>query len=858
MIPSRLRVLPALLLALLAGAFVLARPDGKPRKEEEDDPPAKKEVEEAPPKPGKSRVLDIDDEPKEKAPKPAGDLAELARTERDAQTKALYERLAVPADVLTLRLDVEKNIIKTLRVKPMSRFIADPRALKEPITVRPLATPGKERKVSNHAVRKVRYYEQVAADEAEKFMDRAEEPRYAKLVAAEQALSAAIRFHQSAAQRGIREGAEWNPLEERLRKLLVRALLGQMDSLVESKAWKAAFDLTARLAEAAPRASGPENAEVVGKVASFLRKALNDPSFASMEEIRRRMQQLEDLFPGAGVGKPLRDELRRRAAGLMEQAKQFAEKGDNPKAIDLLRQAEKTWPDLPGLRECQTGIDRTYQMLRVGGRGLPEPRWPAQSSTESERRVEDLLFEGLVQLVPDKEGRLYYRPQLAQSRPQVLALGRRFVLPPEAKWSDGTRLSAGAVRSTVKWMKGDARASRTQVWGDLLADAEMAGVSHKVGLRLKQGFLDPMALMTFKILPPRMAGKPFGSGPFAYAGDGTDPVGGAYKSYKANPHYGARDGKRGLPRLSEVRMYSPADPAKALASGQVDLALDLTGEEAGTLAKLGYQIRKPDAVNRRIWFLAVNNKAEGLEHAEMRLALARAVPRQKILDGVFRKGLGMKAHAALNGPYPVGSWACDPALAAPEGKPSADPHDPDLAKAKFKEALAKAKRKEIAFTILYPQGDKQAAEAMGELCAQAMQTLPGLELKAEAVRPEELRQKTEKGDYQLAYCHYDFPEGAFWLGPLLSAGPSGENFLNYGGPLQAKADAAMKVRHFPEVRKRARDIHRQLLLTEMPFIPLWQLDPLLAMRKKGLIEHPPFEAIRPFARIAEWSVKRGG
>ena len=95
---SWLRCILALLLAVLVGALVLARPDGKkPRKEEEDDPPAKKkEVEETPPRPGKSRVLDIDDEPKEKASKPAGDLAGLARSESDPETRALYERPGRP------------------------------------------------------------------------------------------------------------------------------------------------------------------------------------------------------------------------------------------------------------------------------------------------------------------------------------------------------------------------------------------------------------------------------------------------------------------------------------------------------------------------------------------------------------------------------------------------------------------------------------------------------------------------------------------------------------------------------------------------------------------------------------------
>src|SRR5205085_469742 len=100
-----------LLLAVFVSTLVLARQDGKkPRKEEEEDPPAKKEPgkkkeeEELPPRPDKSRVLDIDDDAKEKtpAPRPASGLAEAAQAERDPETRALFERLAVPADTLTL------------------------------------------------------------------------------------------------------------------------------------------------------------------------------------------------------------------------------------------------------------------------------------------------------------------------------------------------------------------------------------------------------------------------------------------------------------------------------------------------------------------------------------------------------------------------------------------------------------------------------------------------------------------------------------------------------------------------------------------------------------------------------------
>ena len=43
----------------------------------------------------------------------------------------------------------------------------------------------------------------------------------------------------------------------------------------------------------------------------------------------------------------------------------------------------------------------------------------------------------------------------------------------------------------------------------------------------------------------------------------------------------------------------------------------------------------------------------------------------------------------------------------------------------------------------------------------------------------------------------------------------------------------------------------------MPFVPLWQLDPLVAS-KKGEVDMVPFDPHHIFARIEQWRVKHGG
>src|SRR5207302_434547 len=109
------------------------------------------------------------------------------------------------------------------------------------------------------------------------------------------------------------------------------------------------------------------------------------------------------------------------------------------------------------------------------------------------------------------------------------------------------------------------------------------GDPYRVKLALEQGFIDPLALMSFKIVPARarpgpdseeFALKPIGSGPFQYAGPGQVEKRSALV-FRASPYYGVRGGKLGLPRIREVYFVRANDPVKDLENGVIDLALDL-------------------------------------------------------------------------------------------------------------------------------------------------------------------------------------------------------------------------------------------------------------------------------------------
>src|SRR5262249_36172588 len=160
---------------------------------------------------------------------------------------------------------------------------------------------------------------------------------------------------------------------------------------------------------------------------------------------------------------------------------------------------------------------------------------------------------------------------------------------------------------------------------------------------------------------------------------------------------------------------------------------------------------------------AVNHRRSPLDDKNVRTALSLAINREKLLDDHFRGPLKREVHKALNSPYPARSWACDPALVSRTDKNSQDPFNPIGAKGMFAAAAEKLGRGELSLTLKYPSDDPALPEAMKDLAAQVQEVL-GVKLVPERVGPRALRDAVEStGDFELAYCRYDFADDTFWL-----------------------------------------------------------------------------------------------
>jgi len=911
---ARISLVAVALNFALFGAWTVGGLRGQPsaqkqeRREEEDAPktsPAKKkrieEEEDTPRQKPKRKVIHVEeDEDAKPGTTPSagagasGDLAQLAKQASHPAVKALFRSLAVPYDLVLFKrssvsIDGERRQ-REEKILPTPFYLGnDPgRYHGEHFRFTMLTKdwqPDGAFSIDPQRLEFVRSYEEIAQDKVRSFLREnyaqreRDDPlylsRYEMLKVAEQVLSSVLRWHESAIQTDKRTGKEWEDVEKALRKqLLDEVLLKQMELLAQAQDWDKVLELTRRLA--VTYTNDTERQRIFRPVADMIRAALNDPfgNEEKKQEARKRLHELEREFPDNEAFQPLRTTLQDGAKALLQRAEELARDKADPqklqRAREYLEKAKEIWPQLPELRKFEIELGIEHPILRVGMRGLP-PKYfsPAWACTDNEHRLVELLFESLVKLVPDGMGGFRYRPGLAEALPKVVRLGRQFQLPRNAHWSNRLLLNSTDIEFSLRWLKAGKGVGRSRVWGYLLDDVEPMKSPFQVTLRLKQGFLDPLAPMAFKILPrsghiytEAFAKNPVTSGPFRLdleRSGRSDETKRNALVFTANPDYGLRLLKQGTPHIQEIRFYSyapNADIVRELNDGRLDLALDLTAKEAEELlhqqnADIEVPLPSPAVPNRRIYFLAINTTK--LDDPKLRQALSCAIDREGLLNKYFRastKAPLNKLHKVLNGPFPADSWVYKQNNA---DRKKTTLFNPEQAQLLMQQPSALEAAKAAPFKLKYAADDPVVDEVMKDLCAQVKQRT-GVVLKPTPLTPYQLREDVEQTkNYDLAYYHYDFPDETYWLEPLLGPPPGMDDDKNiFKFPtmnLFQTLEATKSYRDFAKVRQHQWFLHEQLN-REMPFIPLWQLDPLLAYRR--MVQPVDLDPLLVFSSIEEW------
>jgi ABC-type oligopeptide transport system substrate-binding subunit len=790
-----------------------------------------------------------------------------------APVAALFRFLAAPADKVVLANG------KELWVTPLPQFLGSRPVVADALDVTVVAgeETGNKKQISGADVASVSPFEQFALAKIADFLGknaRDDLPALTKLQAAEKGLQALAWFHDGTRTYGAVGVSPWNELRDRVHRELKSVRTRQLTLLAEAvkkdNSWKSVSAFADRLAAIYP------DDNVVGHQ---LRSFWTDYGFMLIAQgdytlARKLMTRMEQQYVRHPEAKSLEDKLRERAGQLAKQA----ETAPDAEAQEKLVEALSVWPRLPGVRDALLVRRKQHAVLYVGVRRLPEWLSPATAWTDAEKQAVDLLFEPLVEPWRHPEVGQRFEARLARRLPDVEPLHRRVQLRPDAYWSDGRRVTSSDVRHCVQLLRDSEPALR-----DLMQIPRVEQESFNVDLEFEQGYLDPLALLSFRVLPQSYGGKtllraddlefarkPVGSGPYQYSGRAD---GGKTVVFTSNPHY-----VRAQPAVREIRLFAWQDPVRDLdtATARSALLLDVPTEQLAAFKGRGAGLAHT-ALERRVYFLAVNHRVAALGNADLRRALAHAIDRERILDDYFRGGIPdwrllealapaaalplaslaekhPEFHHALNGLYPVDSWAHCPPPRVP-----ARLRDAGRARTLFR---ALQKLTPLKLTLKYPDDDpriagacRAIAEQVKRLAAEAGVTI---DLQPTAVDPHLLKKSVADHEYELAYYCLDYDNESYWLWPLFDPQPDalrkgGTNFLGYenDGKLLSLFRAAMNHRYFPTVRDRTHAIHAHLIQV-MPVIPLWQLHRHMIV--PAHVDPGHVEPLHIFRHLAEWKV----
>ncbi len=783
----------------------------KVREEEEEDPKAKpkvpkKEEEEEPKEKTKVPAKVQDVAPKEKEderPRPAVPtvkfdmVAEAAKKSHPVAVREFLRRIAIPYDVLISASDRRYKIAlmkdRELPEGKVPYFELNANLL-----------DGKQKELASSAGYSLLPYEEVVLNEVELFLKKKIDGfnHFDQLELVVQVLGSVRTQHASWAERQKRVGRGWDVVENKLKKRLVMLRRDQLKAYIDAKDWNRADELSLELS-----ATFADDTDVQKDIYRLILikadQSLNPTRDDDYLNLYQALLQFEQLPGGKGeeCATAARRKLMNRAKDFINQAKELASANQSAAAFQKLRSAEALAPELDDISIMRSKLkDR---ILYIGVSQLPDLMSPATAKSDSERWAVELMFESLMQMVPDRKLGRHYRPVLATAQPSMVPLGREFQLYRNVRWSGDQGKSfvdARDVQGTLRLLKHVP--DRWCSEGLEVFDPREVRIDDPFRLRLNftQGVFEPLSRTTFKVLPARYLEakdkkaddnefglNPFGSGPYRYSGREKETADREVAIFRSNPYFAQRTGMLSKPRIPEIRFFVPKQSSisNEIASGQVHMILDVPVGDipmytADTIGKNIFKEYKLDT-NRRIHMLAVNHRRPILQSVELRRGLSAGIEREEILKDVFRIQNHEKEHTALTGPFPLKTWATpsksqqvpltNPALSAglisliakdaPLRISLRHPDDPYSTRAcqKIKEQI-----------------EKNAGQVAGR---------PTIEITLEGLSPALLRQRVEvEHDFELAYYTFDYRDDQFWLGGLLDPSATaayGRNFLGYLG-----------------------------------------------------------------------------
>jgi peptide/nickel transport system substrate-binding protein len=443
---------------------------------------------------------------------------------------------------------------------------------------------------------------------------------------------------------------------------------------------------------------------------------------------------------------------------------------------------------------------------------------PRMSTDAYSERIGDLIFSKLVREGPD----LSPVPDLATSWEQPSPTTYRFHLRTDAKFHDGTPVTAADVVYTFKWMMDPAHGSPHRTAYAPIRDI-VAEDDHTVRFDLSVPHAPFLINMVRGIVPahlgddPGYAAKPIGSGPYRLAEvrPGEDLELAAFAGYPGGPPPTARIVFKVIPE-DTVRML-------ALKKGDVQFVLNALPPDAVDALKDDKNLVIERGPGTTYSYLGFNLRDPILKVRAVREAIARAIDRDAIIASIYRG----QAHAAT-GLLPPGHWAYN-------GDVPTYPYDPAAARrlldaAGFPDPEGPAPR----FSLTYKTSQNQLTRRIGEVLQEQLAQV-GIQVAVRSYEWGTFYADIKAGNFQLytlSWVGVTDPDIYNYAFDSKSVPPDGANRGRYANP---ELDALLARGRAEGDRDRRKAIYAQvqrIVARDLPYVSLWHPESVLVRDRR--------------------------
>ncbi len=493
-------------------------------------------------------------------------------------------------------------------------------------------------------------------------------------------------------------------------------------------------------------------------------------------------------------------------------------------------------------RESRVESGARGQILHIGNGAEPKALDPGQVEAEVEYVIDTALFEGLTNIASDGETIL---PGVADHW-EVSSDGKTYTfhLRPDARWSDGSPVTAGDFEFAFRRAFTPSLLSQTNISGFPIVGAQEMMGGHKVPLGVQA--LDARTLqIQLKFPTPYflyiVAGAPFDPVPRAVVEKFGDPYqagspwsrpgnmvsNGAFKLaawrpnqdvvVTRNPYYWDRD----RVRLNEVHFY-PTDniesEERSFRAGELHVTYGLPPSKIAVYQDR-HDLRLRITPQLDTAFVDFNTNKRPFNDTRVRRAFALAMDRDRIIP-LVNHGEFSPAHALTR-----------PGTAGYQPAPVVD-YSPDEARRLLAEAGFPAGAGFPAVSIRSRQGNKKVlAEALQESWRRVLGVSVAIEIEEQKVFFSEM----EARNYDLALDSYFYGIQAPEMMLMMVLPDSPANYPGWKSPAFAEAFRQANEATVPRVRRAAYDRMERIIQDEAAFVPIAYLNQthLLSPMVKG-------------------------